>query len=52
MAARPGVTKGRDIPDKFRFKELMKDKEKSKQYEEQSKAWIQEGMKKDAEKQK
>jgi len=51
MMARPGVEKGRHIPDRHNIKELLKDKQKMADYETKSKAWIQEGMKQDAAKQ-
>ena len=52
MAARPGVDKGKDVPDPYKLKELLKDPQKMKEIQEKATAWIQEGMKKDAEKQK
>ena len=52
MAARPGVAKGKDVPDKFKMKELLNDPDKIKELEERNKAWVQRGMKEDAEKQK
>lgn len=50
MEQREGVKKGRDVPDKHNIKERMADKEKMKELEEKSRAWVQAGMKKDAEK--
>lgn len=50
MAAHEGVEKGRHVPDPHRMKELLADKEKMERYARESKRWIQEGMKADAEK--
>lgn len=50
LAARDGVEKGRHVPDPHRLKELMADKEKMQKYADQSKKWIQDGMKADAQK--
>jgi len=52
MLQRPGVEKGRHVPDKHTIKELLKDKKKMAELEEKSKAWIQQGMKDDAAKKK
>lgn len=50
MLTRPGVEKGRHIPDPHRMKELQKDPDAIKKHAEQSKKWIQESMKEDAKK--
>ncbi|RDW83292.1 putative disulfide bond reductase yfcG [Coleophoma crateriformis] len=50
MLARPGVEKGRHVPDPHRMKELQKDPDAIKRTAEQSKKWIQESMKEDAKK--
>ncbi len=50
MLARPGVEKGRHVPDPHRMKELAKDPAKQKEHEESAKSWIQQGMKADAKK--
>ncbi|KAK5020142.1 Glutathione S-transferase 2 [Cryomyces antarcticus] len=52
MLARPAVEKGRHVPDPHRMKELSKDKEAMERHAAQSRQWVQEGMKKDAEQQK
>jgi glutathione S-transferase len=49
MLLRPGVEKGRHIPDPHRMKELSKDSEKMKEYAEKSRQWVQ-GMAADAKK--
>ena len=48
MAARPGVEKGRHVPDPHKIKELLKDKAKMDEYAAKSRAWVQKGMKEDA----
>jgi len=50
MLARPGVEKGRHVPDRQRLKDMQKDPEKMKAYAEKSKAWVQAGMAEDAKK--
>ncbi|KAK8199258.1 glutathione S-transferase [Phyllosticta capitalensis] len=50
MAARPGVEKGRNVPDPDKMKELLKDPAKVEEYAEKSKKWVQAGMKDDAKK--
>lgn len=52
MTARPGVEKGRHVPDPHTIKELLKDKEKMESHAAASRAWVQAGMKEDAEKHK
>jgi glutathione S-transferase len=49
MLARPGVEKGRHVPDKHAIKDLLKDKEKMEEHAKKSRDWVQEGMKKDRE---
>jgi glutathione S-transferase len=44
MTARPGVEKGRHVPDRHAIKELMKDKEKMEQHAAESRKWVQAGM--------
>lgn len=48
MTARPGVEKGRHVPDPHTIKELLKDKTKMDEYAAKSRAWVQKGMKEDA----
>jgi len=50
MAERPALEKGRHVPSPHTIKETLKDPEKMKSISESSKAWIQSGMAKDAEK--
>jgi glutathione S-transferase len=50
MAARPGVEKGRHVPDRHTIKDLLKDPEKMKEHAEKSRAWVQQGMAADAKK--
>ena len=50
MAARPGVQKGRDIPDTHRMKELQKDPKRMQEQAEKSRQWVQAGMADDAKK--
>lgn len=48
MAARPGVQKGKDVPDPHKMKELMKDPKKMEEQAAAARSWIQKGMKDDA----
>lgn len=48
MWARPAVQKGANVPDPYRMKELLADKEATEKHAAQSRAWIQQGMKDDA----
>lgn len=48
MTARPGVEKGRHVPDPHTVKELLKDKKKTEEYAAKSREWVQAGMKEDA----
>ena len=50
MLARPGVEKGRHVPDPHRMKELSKDKAKMKEHAEKARTWVQQGMAADAKK--
>lgn len=48
MLQRPGVEKGRHVPDHHGIKDLLKDKKKMAEQEEAARKWIQQGMKDDA----
>jgi len=48
MLARPGVEKGRHVPDPHTIKELLKDKERAEKEAAGNRKWVQDGMKKDA----
>jgi glutathione S-transferase len=50
MAARPGVEKGRHVPDKHTIKELLKDKALVEKRAEEAREWVQRGMAADAKK--
>ncbi|KAF2772930.1 glutathione S-transferase II [Teratosphaeria nubilosa] len=50
MWARPAVQKGANVPDPYKMKELLADKEKMARHAADSKQWIQQGMKDDAKK--
>lgn len=50
MLARPGVEKGRHVPDRHRMKELLKDPKKMEEHAAKSRTWVQAGMKEDAKK--
>jgi len=50
MASRPGVEKGRHVPEPHTIKELMKDKAKMEKRAAENRAWVQAGMKEDAKK--
>ncbi|KAK0929788.1 Glutathione S-transferase 2 [Friedmanniomyces endolithicus] len=50
MWERQAVQKGANIPDPYKMKELLADKEKMEKHAAQSRAWVQQGMKEDAEK--
>jgi glutathione S-transferase len=50
MAARPSVKKGADVPEPNTLRQLMKDKDAADKYAAQSRAWVQAGMKEDAQK--
>jgi glutathione S-transferase len=49
MMGRPGVEKGRHVPDPHMIKETMKDKKMMEESAAKTRAWVQEGMKKEAE---
>lgn len=49
QAARPAVEKGRHVPDPHTIKELLKDKEAVEKHAAESRAWVQKGMREDAE---
>lgn len=48
MLARPGVEKGRHVPDRHNMKELLSDKAKMEAHAAKGRAWVQTGMKEDA----
>ena len=50
MTARPGVEKGRHVPEPHTIKELLKDKEQTEKLAAGVRSWVQAGMKQDAEK--
>jgi glutathione S-transferase len=50
MAARPGVEKGRHVPDKHTIKELLKDKAEVEKRAAEAREWVQRGMAADAKK--
>ncbi|KAF2125834.1 glutathione S-transferase [Dothidotthia symphoricarpi CBS 119687] len=50
MTERPGVEKGRHVPDPHTIKELLKDKAKMELKAAEAREWVQAGMKQDAEK--
>jgi len=48
MEQRPAVQKGKDVPDPFRLKELLKDPKMMEEIAAKSAAWVQQSMKEDA----
>ncbi|KAI9809520.1 MAG: hypothetical protein M1827_006826 [Pycnora praestabilis] len=50
MMKRPGVERGRHVPDPHRMKELLQDKEATEKHAAESAKWVQEANKKDFEK--
>jgi glutathione S-transferase len=50
MAARPGIQRGKDVPDPHRIKALLKDPKRMQEYAESSRKWVQESMADDAKK--
>jgi glutathione S-transferase len=48
MTNRPGVEKGRHVPDHHGIKDLLKDKEKMDKHAADARKWVQAGMKQDA----
>jgi glutathione S-transferase len=52
MLARPGVEKGRHVPDPHTIKKLLADKEQTEKHAADAREWVQKGMKEDAAKHK
>ena len=52
MLARPAVEKGRHVPDPHNIKELLADKDKMEKKAAEARAWVQKGMKEEAERHK
>ncbi|KAH8692716.1 glutathione S-transferase GstA [Talaromyces proteolyticus] len=50
LAARPGVEKGRHVPDRHTIKDVLKDKALAEQQSASARAWVQQGMAADAKK--
>lgn len=50
MWERPAVQRGANVPDPYRMKELLADKEEMERKAAEAKAWIQQGMQADAQK--
>ncbi len=50
MAERPGVEKGRHVPDRHTIKEVLKDKDLMAKKAAESAKWVQSSMKQDMEK--
>ncbi|KAF2738723.1 glutathione S-transferase [Polyplosphaeria fusca] len=50
MAARPGIEKGRHVPDPHKIKDLLKDKAKMEEHAANARKWVQAGMASDAKK--
>jgi len=50
MLARPGVEKGRHVPEPHRMKELQKDPKQQEEHAEAAKQWVQRGMADEAKK--
>ena len=50
MTKRPGVEKGRHVPDPHTIKELLKDPKKMEEMAAKSRSWVQTGMQEDAKK--
>lgn len=50
MWARPALKKGANVPDPYKLKELLQDKEKMEKYAAESRKWVQQGMAEDAKK--
>lgn len=49
MWARPALQKGANVPSRYGMKELLADKEAMERHAKESRAWVQKGMKEDAE---
>jgi len=52
MWARPALQKGANVPDPYKMKELLQDKEAMEKQAAHSRAWVQQGMKEDAQENK
>jgi glutathione S-transferase len=52
MLQRPGVEKGRHVPDRHTIKETLKNKEQAEKQAAENRKWIQAGMKDDTKKEK
>ncbi|KAK5165940.1 Glutathione S-transferase 2 [Saxophila tyrrhenica] len=52
MWARPAVQKGANVPDPYKMKELLADKEAMEKHAAKSREWVQQGMREEAEKNK
>lgn len=52
MYARPALKKGANVPDPYKLKEILADKEKADYHAGEARKWIQAGMKDDAQKSK
>lgn len=50
MYQRPGVNKGRNVPEPHTIRELLKDKEAMEKHAAEAREWVQKGMKADAKK--
>lgn len=50
MWARPALQRGANVPDPYKMKELLADKETMEKKAAEARAWIQAGMKDDAKK--
>ena len=48
MWARDAVKKGANVPDPYRMKELLADKEAMEKHAAKSREWVQKGMKEDS----
>jgi glutathione S-transferase len=48
MWSRPAVQKGANVPDPYKMKELLADKEAIERHAAKSREWVQQGMKEDA----
>jgi len=48
MDARPAVQRGRDVPDKWRVRELLADRERMEEHARKGRELVQEGMREDA----
>lgn len=48
MWARPALKEGADVPQPYKMKELLADKEEVERHAKQGREWVQKGMKEDA----